>query len=261
MNIDDITIVISAYKYPWAELCVESIRSNYPTVPIVIAFDEDKNVDKRKQKLSQFNVTFADDLFEQGHAKQLDRIIRNYVKTEYFITCDDDVIFYRNKKILDFIIKIINSENPDTIGEKFKYHENNVSPRILPCFFVMKKSTYDKYNCTFMSTSDYNINIDMHYDVGTFIYYDIVKYGLYHYDKIVDSLVFHLWRGRCIPEINEQEEISLKDLNKIRNYIIQNESNFGTDNTKSFIKRIKAKFLSLSYNNNEFLKIKNNEYK
>ena len=113
----DITCVIKTFERP--EVCqraVDSIRSRYPDIPILVADDSEKPSDY-EGVTKTFHMPF-----DSGLSAGRNLLVRN-VKTKYFVLLDDDWIFIddpNNGKHfgtdLERFLKIFESSDLDILG-------------------------------------------------------------------------------------------------------------------------------------------------
>ena len=182
MDFEEYTIIIPAYHYPLAEICVTLIRYFHPDIKIIISFDSDFHVQERKDFFSKIkNIEIIPDRFKQNHSNQLDRMINSYVDTKYFFCLDDDS-FIINPYILESINEIINRSQYKGALFIERFSINNAPQRIIPCFFIFETDLFKKHNMSFMTSYNYVIDGNKkkyyYYDVGAFVLYDIFKYKI-----------------------------------------------------------------------------------
>jgi len=94
----DITIIIKTFERPDLLLrLIESIRNHYDLIPIIIVDDSEKTTDLSSYK----NITYLRAPFDTGISFGRNLALQ-YIKTKFFVLCDDDHIFTNNTNLYLF---------------------------------------------------------------------------------------------------------------------------------------------------------------
>ena len=149
----DITLIISACRYPLAEICVASVRRLYPGLPIAVAFDNKDQVDDERKDFFRAlpNILVLPDEFRLGHGAQLDRMIREWVGTRWVVTCDDDVFFVRTGALealmsnLEDGVVLVGPVEPHKIYKKII----NYAPKVAPYLSGLSRREFMDYRMSF----------------------------------------------------------------------------------------------------------------
>jgi len=241
----DYTFIVPAYHYPLAEICVSLIRYFYPDNEIIITFDANKFIEKRKLFFStRFdNITFVPDKFVQGHARQLNRMIYDHVKTKYFVSIDDDSFMFSPN-----LLEIIDNSIEDSKGAIFidSSLSHLYSQRILPYFCVFETETFKEYNMTFNSakiggSGKVSPNEYYYYDVGSFMLFDVIKNQIpvLILNNIPFFCVQHLWYVSDLYRYLNKNAFSNHDFESIiplffNHFDLQNLKMFETHNFANY---------------------------
>ncbi len=113
MNVEDrVTLCMKTFERPQcAEKLIKSIRKFYPNIRIIVADDsQDKPIDFEATN----NVTHIKLPFYQGSSFGRNRAL-DKVKTEYFITLDDDFVFSGQTK-LETWMDVLDETDIDIVG-------------------------------------------------------------------------------------------------------------------------------------------------
>ena len=212
---DQYTFVVPACSYPLAEISVTLVQYFYPDIKILMSFDKNYLTNERRDFFSKFlNLEIVPDEFLLGHARQLNRIINNYVKTKYFIALDDDS-FMMGPGILELIDGFFN-ENDGAINLDSCKPSRKLSQRALPCFCIFKTDVFKKYNMTFEATHLYP-EYQFYYDVGSFVLFDIYKYQIpvVILNDATNHYIQHVWYISGLYEYLNKEAFRDHDFNII----------------------------------------------
>ena len=105
---EKITIIIKTFERPdYLDRLIKSIKTYYPTIPIIVADDsEDPKI--------RTDVRYYALPFDVGVSAGRNFLVKK-VKTKYFITVDDDLIFDSETKLENFL-RIIENNDIDLLG-------------------------------------------------------------------------------------------------------------------------------------------------
>lgn len=126
-NIDQyITIGVKTFLRPKClKNCLESIRKYYKKVPIIVADDSYDSIKKINYTTSKnYNATYLDIEFDSGNAKGKNKIMDS-VKTDYYLTFDDDMIMTDQVDLLK-CINFLQFAKEDFIGGDIKNRNREV---------------------------------------------------------------------------------------------------------------------------------------
>ncbi len=213
--INNYTFIVPACSYPLAEISITLINYFYPNIKILMSFDKKPLTNQRRDFFSKVkNLEIVPDIFLLGHARQLNRMINNHVKTKYFIAMDDDC-FMTGLGILELIDNSI-GEKDGAIDLYSCDPPGKLAQRALPYFCVFKTEVFKKYKMTFEAIHLYPEH-QFYYDVGSFVLFDILKYKIpvILLNNISSHYLQHIWYISGLYGHLKKESFKNNDFNTI----------------------------------------------
>lgn len=223
-SIKDVTICMSVACCPLAEMSISSIKRFYPDIKILLVFDypEERNDNRKLFFTNNFtNIEIIEDLPESiCHDLQLDRLIK-FVKTKYFLTCDDDVFMFKDGCIEKMVEEA--EKGKFSVGNVMPYYHCPLLDKIvvtrIACYFSLYETeTFLKYNMTFKRICETYKGEEIpekHYrgDTGFLVFSDMLKYDLKYKDmdvNILNQFIRHYGGGASVINFIRESKIYQK---------------------------------------------------